>query len=173
MEQPLNCFKRYDVRGKLGTEINEGIAYQIGRATAQFLNTQSVVVGFDARETSGQLAKAAAKGICDAGSDVFDIGLVGTEEMYWAVSELKADAGIEITASHNPIEYNGMKIVKSESQPLLDKEFLEIKLLAEKNKFSSCNKIGRIVDQKHEARAAYLKKIISFIDLESLKPLKL
>ena len=109
----LNCFKTYDVRGKLGEEINEDIAYRIGRATANTLGSRKVVVGFDARETSSKLADAVAKGVCDEGANVLDIGLSGTEEMYWSVSQFSADAGIEITASHNPIEYNGMKIVKS------------------------------------------------------------
>ena len=110
--KPLTCFKAYDIRGKLGEELNQEIAYLIGCATAQSLNTGSVVLGFDARETSAGLAQAVARGICDAGANVLEIGLSGTEEVYSAVMSFNADAGIEITASHNPIDYNGMKIVK-------------------------------------------------------------
>ena len=123
----LTCFKAYDIRGKLGEEINEDIAYRIGRATAQSQKAKTVVVGFDARATSPDLARALAKGICDAGADVLDIGLAGTEEVYAAVSEFGACAGIAVTASHNPIDYNGMKIVGRGSQPLSDDEFEAIK----------------------------------------------
>ena len=108
----LTCFKAYDIRGEIGVNIDEGIAYRIGRAVAQHFGAKSVVIGFDARETSPAFAAAAARGAMDAGADVLDIGMAGTEEMYWAVTEFGACAGIEVTASHNPINYNGMKIVK-------------------------------------------------------------
>ena len=127
----LSCFKAYDIRGEIGVNIDEGIAYRIGRAVAQHFGAQSVVIGFDARETSPAFAAAAARGTMDAGADVLDIGMAGTEEMYWAVTEFSACSGIEVTASHNPINYNGMKIVKSASQPLDDAaDFQVIKALA-------------------------------------------
>ena len=107
----------------MGEELNEDIAYRIGRATAQSQKAKTVAVGFDARATSPDLAGAVAKGICDAGADVLDIGLAGTEEVYAAVTEFDACAGIEVTASHNPIDYNGMKIVGRGSKPLSDQEF--------------------------------------------------
>ena len=110
-EDNLTCFKTYDIRGKLDSELNTNIAYRIGRATTQSLKAKSVVVGFDARDTSKNLAQAITKGICDAGADVLFIGLAGTEQIYAAVTAFKAGAGIEVTASHNPIDYNGMKIV--------------------------------------------------------------
>ena len=116
----LTCFKAYDVRGEIGVNIDEDIAYRIGRAVAQHFSAKSVVIGFDARETSPAFAAAAGAWRDDAGRDVLDIGMAGTEEMYWAVTEFGACAGIEVTASHNPINYNGMKIVKSRSQPLED-----------------------------------------------------
>ena len=109
----LSCFKTYDIRGEINVNIDESIVYRISRATSQHFSAKSVVVGFDARKTSPTYASAATKAIQDSGSDVINIGLAGTEEMYWAVSEFKACAGIIITASHNPINYNGMKIVKS------------------------------------------------------------
>ena len=114
----LKCFKAYDIREKLGEELNERIVYRIGRAVAQSRNAKTVVVGFDARATSPGFAQALAHGICDAGVTVLDIGLAGTEELYAAVVEFGACAGIEVTASHNPIEYNGMKIVGPEASPL-------------------------------------------------------
>ena len=127
----LTCFKAYDIRGEIGVNIDEGIAYLIGRAVAQNFGAKSVVIGFDARDTSPAFAAAAARGAMDAGADVLDIGMAGTEEMYWAVTEFGACAGIEVTASHNPINYNGMKIVKSGSRPLDDADdFQVIKALA-------------------------------------------
>ena len=108
----LTCFKAYDVRGEIGVNIDEGIAYRIGRAVAQHFNAKSIVIGFDARETSPAFSAAASQGARDAGADVINIGMAGTEEMYWAVTEFDACAGIEVTASHNPINYSGMKIVK-------------------------------------------------------------
>ena len=131
----LLCFKAYGVRGRLGEELNEDIAYRVGRAATQALKAKTVAVGFDARESSTSLAQAVSKGICDSGANALDIGLAGTEEMYAAVSELNIDAGIEVTASHNPIDYNGMKIVKQRSQPLTDQEFLNIKTLSEETNF--------------------------------------
>jgi len=128
----LTCFKAYDIRGQLSVNFDTTIAYRIGRATAQHFPNSNIVVAFDARETSPELAAATMRGICDAGSNVMLIGLAGTEEMYWAVTEFNACAGIEITASHNPINYNGLKIVKSGSQPLNDQEYFQaIKTLAE------------------------------------------
>ena len=169
----LTCFKAYDVRGKLGEELNEDIAYRIGRAAAQSQWATTVVVGFDARATSPDLARAVAKGICDAGADVFDIGLAGTEEVYAAVSEFGACAGVEVTASHNPIDYNGMKIVGRGSQPLDEQEFGLIKTLAEENNFSQPQQTGSVLDKKEAARSAYVEKILGFVDCSKLKPLKI
>ena len=87
-DKNLTCFKAYDVRGKLGEDLNEDISYRVGRATAKLNNAKTLAVGFDARATSPDLADAVAKGICDAGADVIDIGLAGTEEVYAAVSNL-------------------------------------------------------------------------------------
>ena len=169
----LLCFKTYDVRGKLGEELNDEIAYRIGRATAQVLNAKTVALGFDARETSPNLALAVSKGICDAGVDVLNIGLAGTEELYAAVATFHCEAGITITASHNPIDYNGMKIVKQSSQPLSGKEFSKIKKLAEENNFIESIRTGVIKNKKERARQAYIDKVISLIKLQSLKPLKI
>ena len=112
----LTCFKSYDIRGKIGEELNQDIAYRIGRHSTTIFRYKYFSFSFDARATSLELARALAQGVCDAGSDVLDLGLAGTEEMYAAVSEFGADAGVEVT-SHNPIDYNGMKIVKRQSKP--------------------------------------------------------
>ncbi len=169
----LNCFKAYDIRGKLGKELNDEIAYRIGRATAQSLNAERVALGFDARATSPTLAQAVARGVCDGGASVLEIGLCGTEEMYSAVSEFGACCGIEITASHNPIDYNGMKIVKNGSQPLSDMEFSNIKTLVEVNKFVKQPRTGLVIDKKEHARALYIEKVVGFVDLPSLRPIKI
>ena len=108
----ITCFKAYDIRGEIGLSIDENIAYRIGRAVAQHFSAKSIVIGFDARQTSPAFAAAASQGARDAGADVLNIGMAGTEEMYWAVTEFGACVGIEVTASHNPINYNGMNIVK-------------------------------------------------------------
>lgn len=170
----LTCFKVYDIRGEIGVNIDADIAYRIGKAVAQHFCAKSLVVGFDARKTSPAFAKAASKGALDAGSDVINIGMAGTEEMYWAVTEFGACAGIEITASHNPINYNGMKIVKSNSQPLDNfNDFLVIKALASSQSWLDFAAAGRERDRSDEARQGYVERVLSFIDASAFQPLKI
>lgn len=169
----LTCFKAYDVRGKLGEELNEDIAYRVGRATAQSQGATTVAIGFDARATSPDLADAVAQGVCDGGADVLELGLAGTEEMYAAVTEFDACAGIGVTASHNPIDYNGMKIVGRGSQPLTEQEFGLIKDLAEVFDFIQPAKKGAVLNKKEVARAAYVSKVLGFVDCSKLKPFKI
>lgn len=131
--EKLACFKAYDVRGKLGEELNDDIAYRIGRAYGEFLKPKTIVLGSDVRLTSESLKLSLAKGLQDAGTDVIDIGMTGTEEVYFATSHLKADGGVEVTASHNPIDYNGMKLVREGSRPISgDTGLRAIQELAEK-----------------------------------------
>ena len=172
-QKTLTCFKAYDIRGEINVNIDEDVAYRIGRAVAQHFDAESVVVGFDARESSPSFAVAVARGICDAGSDVITIGMAGTEEMYWAVTEFGACAGIEVTASHNPINYNGMKIVKLGSQPLVDtNDFQVIKLLAGSADWLAALRTGDVIDKSVEARTKYVDQVLSFVDLDVLRPLK-
>ena len=174
MYEELTCFKAYDIRGEIDININEAIAYRVGRSVAQHFNSKAIVVGFDARETSPAFAKAVGQGIMDAGSNLIDIGLAGTEEMYWAVSNFSASAGIVVTASHNPINYNGMKIVKSGSRPLDDYEdFKVIKNLAETEKWTKTDNKGSHLDYSDEARSDYVTKVMSFVNRNELKPLKI
>jgi len=174
MYEELTCFKAYDIRGEIDININEAIAYRVGRSVAQHFNSKSIVVGFDARETSPAFAKAVGQGIMDAGSNLIDIGLAGTEEMYWAVSNFSASAGIVVTASHNPINYNGMKIVKSGSRPLNDNEdFKAIKNLAETEKWAKTDNKGSHLDYRNQARSDYVTKVLSFVNRNKLKPLKI
>ena len=170
----LTCFKAYDIRGEIGVNIDEGIAYRIGRAVAQHFGAKSVVIGFDARETSPAFAAAAARGARDAGADVLNIGMAGTEEMYWAVTEFSACSGIEVTASHNPINYNGMKIVKSASQPLDDAaDFQVIKALAGAQDWASPARVGETRDVADAAREKYVDRVLGFVDMATLAPLKI
>ena len=170
----LTCFKAYDIRGEIGVNIDENIAYHIGRAVAQHFNAKSIVIGFDARETSPAFSAAASQGAQDAGADVINIGMAGTEEMYWAVTEFGACAGIEVTASHNPINYNGMKIVKSGSQPLdAAGDFQVIKALAGSQEWVRVGKVGKELDCSDKARKAYVDRVLSFVDVKALRPLKI
>jgi phosphomannomutase len=172
--QPLTCFKAYDVRGELGVDFDTDIAYRIGRSIAQHFRAKKIVIGRDARKTSPELAAAVAHGINDCGADVLDLGLCGSEEMYWAVTEIGACAGIEVTASHNPINYNGIKIVKSGSRPLDGiRDFEKIRILAESAAWNDGPIRGTIEDVGVEARAKYVNKCLGFVDVTALKPLRI
>ena len=170
----LTCFKAYDIRGQLGTELNEEVAYRIGRAFAEFLQPKNVVLGGDVRLTSEALKQALARGICDTGADVIDIGVVGTEEVYFATSYLKTDGGIEVTASHNPLDYNGMKPVRENSKPISsDTGLLQIKAMAEENNFSAVDESARGSIKQVSILEPYLDHLMGYIDLKAIKPVKL
>ena len=170
----LTCFKAYDIRGQLGTELDEGIAYRIGRAYAEFLKPNNVVLGGDIRLTSAAIKAALSEGIRDAGADVIDIGMVGTEEVYFATSHLEADGGIEVTASHNPIDYNGMKPIREGSRPISsDTGLLDIKRLAEANDFAPIDSAKRGDYKEVSILDAYLDHLFTYIDLSSLEPMRL
>jgi len=171
--EKLTCFKAYDVRGKLGEELNDDIAYRIGRAYGEFLKPKSIVLGSDVRLTSESLKLSLAKGLQDAGTDVIDIGMTGTEEVYFATSHLKADGGVEVTASHNPIDYNGMKLVREGSRPISgDTGLRAIQELAENNQFPAPSAVrGSYIRQ--DVLGAYVEHILSYVDVKNFKPLKL
>ncbi len=170
----LTCFKAYDIRGKLGEELNEDIVYRIGRAYGQFLRPQTVVVGGDVRLTSEALKLAVSNGLRDEGVNVIDIGMCGTEEVYFATSHLEASGGIEITASHNPIDYNGMKPVRENSKPISgDTGLLDIKRLAETADFGPVPaEPQRGSYEKRDILPAYIEHLLGYIDVSQLKPLK-
>lgn len=168
----LTCFKAYDVRGRLGEELNEEIAYRIGRAFAQHLDARCVVVGGDMRLTSEALKQALARGITDAGADVIDIGMTGTEEVYFAAFHLDVDGGIEVTASHNPIDYNGMKFVGRGALPISgDSGLKEIQQLAENRSFKSTTIRGSL--SQTSILDAYIEHLLGYINTIELKPMKL
>ncbi|UTV30468.1 phosphomannomutase CpsG [Photobacterium atrarenae] len=172
MPETLSCFKTYDIRGKLGEELNPDIAYRIGRAYGEYLQPKTVVLGADIRLSSEALKQALANGLMDAGANVLDLGLTGTEEVYFATFFLNVDGGIEITASHNPKNYNGMKLVRAGSQPISgDTGLHDIQRLAEANCFSPVRRRGTY--QRHHLLPAYITHILSYIDTQQLTPLKL
>jgi len=170
----LTCFKAYDIRGQLGTELDEGIAYRIGRAYAEFLQPKTIVLGGDIRLTSEALKAALSDGIRDAGANVIDIGMVGTEEVYFATSYLNADGGIEVTASHNPIDYNGMKPIREGSRPISsDTGLLDIKRLAEDDNFAAVDPGARGGYEKVSILEAYVDHLLGYIDNSAITPLKI
>ena len=118
MGQFLPCFKAYDVRGKVPSELNPELAYQIGRAYADQTGAKTVCIGYDIRLSGPDLFQALARGLTDAGVDVINLGMVGTEMVYFATAKYGYDGGVMITASHNPPEYNGLKMVRAESRPI-------------------------------------------------------
>lgn len=180
----INSFKAYDIRGELGVSLDEAIAYRIGRAFAQILSQtaknnselqalkSAIVIGSDIRTSSEQLKQATIAGIMDAGIDVIDLGMTGTEEVYFATSHYQALGGIEVTASHNPINYNGLKLVKEHSKPIsADDGLAEIQTLAESGQFADITAKGSL--QLLTDKSAYIDHVISFIDMNKLKPLKI
>ncbi|NMB39785.1 MAG: phosphomannomutase/phosphoglucomutase [Parcubacteria group bacterium] len=133
-------FKAYDIRGIYGEQLNEDIAYKIGRAFAMYIGSK-IVVARDNRLSSDSLFEALTRGITDQGSDVYDIGLSTSPMFYFAVSNLVCDGGVIITASHNPPQYNGFKMVRSDAMPLSGEDGIDqIKQLVEENNFSSSKK---------------------------------
>lgn len=170
----LTCFKAYDIRGRLGDELNEDIAYRIGRAYGELFKPKTIVVGGDVRLTSESLKLALAKGLQDAGTDVLDIGLSGTEEVYFSSFHLDVDGGIEVTASHNPINYNGMKLVKKGAQPISgDTGLFDLQHLSELNKFNPVNGGNRGNYKKISILNDYITHLMGYINPKNIRPLKL
>ena len=168
----LTCFKAYDIRGKLDTELNKEIAYKIGRAYGQIYQPKKIVVGCDIRLSSEDLKQATIKGLNDAGVDVLDLGMTGTEEVYFGAFHLDVQGGIEITASHNPMDYNGMKLVRENARPIgADSGLKEIRLLAESGNFNEVITKGKT--EKYNILPEYIDHLMSYIDPAKIRPLKL
>ncbi|QJB49860.1 phosphomannomutase CpsG [Acinetobacter sp. NEB149] len=168
----LTCFKAYDIRGKLGTELNEDIAYKIGRAYGQIYQPQTVVVGCDIRLSSEDLKQATIRGLNDAGVNVLDLGMTGTEEVYFGAFHLDVQGGIEVTASHNPMDYNGMKLVRENSRPIsADTGLKEIQALAESGEFTKTTVKGST--EKYNILPEFIEHLMTYIDPAKIIPLKL
>ena len=167
----LNCFKPYDIRGRVPDELNEDVATRIGRAYAEYVRPATVVVGEDMRLSSPALADALARGLNAGGADVLRIGMCGTEEVYFATSHLKAGGGIMVTASHNPADWNGMKLVREGSRPISgDSGLNAIQALVEAGVFSPVVIPGRSTPEA--PFSAYLDHLLSYVNASTLRPLK-
>lgn len=167
-----SCFKAYDIRGKVPEDLNEDIAYKLGKAFVEELSAKSVVVGYDIRLESIPLAKALKKGIVEAGADVIDIGLCGTEEVYFNTFHQNTDGGIMVTASHNPKGYNGMKLVSKGSKPISINSGLksiEQKIVADD--FLPPKLPGLV--KTHLSKLNYINHLLTYINKDNLKPLKI
>ena len=156
----MNLFKRYDIRGRLGIDLDEGVAHRIARAFASVTGAGSVVLARDSRDSSPTLADAVAKGLMAQGVRVLDLGLAGTEEMYFATAHLGAGGGIMVTASHNPKDYNGMKLVGPGAVPLSDADFARLRELT----LSDPDRLpGGAVEDASAARAAYVAHVARLV----------
>ncbi|MBU4242695.1 MAG: phosphomannomutase [Nanoarchaeota archaeon] len=168
----MTGFKSYDVRGKVPDELNEEIAYHIGIAYAQFLMPRKVVVGRDVRISSEGLCRALSEGLMDSGVDVFDIGLCGTEMVYFSTFYEKMGGGIMVTASHNPKDYNGMKFVREQAKPISGDSGLNIirDLTRDARKAGKARK-GEI--HLLDIKEKYIKHLLGYIDINTLRPYKI
>ena len=167
----ISSFKAYDIRGQLPHEINSEIAYRVGNATAEYLSAKKMILGRDIRASSKELSESMASGLMDAGVDVIDIGECGTENVYYATGELKSCGGIMVTASHNPSDYNGFKIVSENAKPISSETgLLDIRKLAESDKRLISESRGNL--EQRDLNQSYVKKVMSFIDPDSLSKLK-
>lgn len=168
----VKCFKAYDVRGIVPDELNEEIAYLIGSAYAKFLKPRRVIIGRDVRLTSHSLSEALSRGLTDSGVDVYDIGLCGTEEVYFSVFHRFMDGGIMITASHNPAEYNGMKFVREGAKPISgDSGLNTIKNLVCCGNLERSEIKGRVYSLS--VKEEYIRHILGYINTDKLRPLKI
>ena len=167
----ITCFKAYDVRGRIPDQLNEEVVYRIGRAYAQFLQPKTVVVGEDIRLSSPKLRAALVEGLTDSGVEVKLLGLCGTECVYFATDHYGYDGGIMVTASHNPMDYNGLKFVREGSRPISgDTGLEEIRALAEKNEFPVAEK-GSV--ESIDWKGDYIEALLGYVDREKLRPLKI
>jgi len=168
----ISAFKAYDVRGKVPSELNSDLAYKIGRAVVKYLNAKSIVIGRDVRKSSPELSESLTKGITDAGSNVYDLGLCGTEMIYFGTPFLNADGGIMITASHNPPEYNGLKFVKKGSVPMgYDTGLSDIEKMVLQNSIGELSPTKGDVIQK-EIMEDFIGSLQKFYDSRKIKNFK-
>lgn len=171
MARRLECFKAYDIRGRVPDQLNADIAYCIGRAYADWLQPRAVVVGYDVRLTSLQISEALGNGLMDGGVDVHDLGLCGTEEVYFATAHFEMDGGIMITASHNPVDFNGMKLLREGARPISgDTGLYNIHDRAVSAEWRKPGRQGTRQPLQH--RPAYIEHLLGLIDCAALKPLR-
>lgn len=176
MEVTNKAFKAYDVRGVYPTEVNEELAYRVGRIFSAMFAAETVVVGHDIRLSGPALVEALTEGLRHGGTKVVDIGQCGTEMIYFATAHLKADGGIMITASHNPKEYNGMKLVRRDARPIsADTGLKEIGEMAVAQNFVHQLVPGKTMGivEKMDIMPAYIEHLLGYVDVKALKPMKI
>jgi phosphomannomutase len=165
------AFKAYDVRGVYPDELDEEGAYAIGRAYVEHFEPRRIAVGRDMRLSSPSMSAALIEGAADGGADVLDLGLVGTEMVYFAVAELELEGGVCVTASHNPKQYTGMKIVRRGALPVGGESgLLDVRdraLVLQGHKPSQRGNVSN-----HDIWDAFVEKVLSFVDMSAIKPLK-
>jgi phosphomannomutase len=167
----LPCFKAYDIRGRIPDELNRELVVTIARAYAAWLKPQTVAVGYDIRLSSPDFAAAVRDGLTASGVDVVDIGVCGTEEVYFATFHLNLDGGVMVTASHNPADYNGLKLVREKAKPIsADTGLVEIERLALSGTLAP--KVVKGSVKRLDLRDAYVKQLLSAVDVPTLVPLK-
>ncbi len=168
---PLKAFKAYDIRGRIPDELNVDLAYKIGRGYAAFINPKKVAIGHDIRLSSPEISEAVSEGLTDSGVDVVDIGQCGTEQIYFATFHLGLDGGVMVTASHNPADYNGVKLVREESKPISsDTGLKDIETRILKDDLGE--KPGGGSKESIDISREYIEHLLTYVDVDSLKPLK-
>ena len=170
LEKSRNGFKAYDIRGIVPTEVDEEVSYRVGRAYADQYKARKVAIGRDIRESSPRLSAALARGLTDGGADVYDIGVCGTEMVYFATFHYGLDGGVMVTASHNPGNYNGLKLVREEGIPIsADTGLKEIEERVFAGHFATPATKGvyRTLDVQKE----YIETLLQYVDLSHLKPM--
>jgi phosphomannomutase len=171
-KMPLACFKAYDIRGRIPSELNPELAYKVGRAYAQFLKPKCVAVGHDIRLSSPEIAAAVTRGLTDAGVDVLDIGLCGTEQVYFATFHLGLDGGIMTTASHNPADYNGMKLVREGARPIsCDTGLADIERRVIEDDLGPAPGGGTV--ESINLDDEFVKHLLGYIDVAKMPPMKI
>ncbi|MDX1456357.1 MAG: phosphomannomutase [Marinobacter sp.] len=167
----LSCFKAYDLRGRVPEQLNPELAELIGRAYVAVTGARKVIVGYDIRLSSPDIAKALSAGLMAAGADVHDIGLCGTEQVYFATSHYQMDGGIMVTASHNPKDHNGMKMVGPESRPISSDNGLNDIRDRVLEPFDDAAVAGKL--QTLNVEADYIEHLLGYVDRDSLRPMKI
>jgi phosphomannomutase len=168
----ISSFKAYDIRGKVPGDLNADLAYKVGRAVASYLNAKTMLIGRDVRKSSPELSEALAKGLTDAGCDVIDLGLCGTEMIYFGTPFLNADGGVMITASHNPPEYNGLKFVKKGSVPFgYESGLNQIEKMILENNLGGTSAVKGKVTQKNIMNE-FIANLQKFYDAKKINPFK-
>jgi phosphomannomutase len=171
-----DAFKAYDIRGRVPDELNEEVTYRIGWAFVDQFAAKRVVVGRDVRLSSESLTQALIRGLIDRGCDVIDIGLCGTEMVYFATSHLGVDGGIMVTASHNPMDYNGLKLVRKDSKPISgDTGLRELEERVVTGTFAQeeCAGISKGKAKQYDIMKEYVQHLLTYVDISALKPLKI